>query len=703
MSNLLSLARLLVLLAVVSPSARAQSGLAVIPSQVDFETLLISECGERQVMLVNPWDGEVIVDSVWVEAGPSPFYLSEPPLPDTITRRDSVYYTIRFCPGDTTYREQRVHMRYHLVDSTALEATIVVTGQGMRGSGGGPIDSHSATAFRLNAFLGGWSLPAADTMLNIGDGAIRVTGVRLTQQLREFIVFVGYDSTRGMTGTLPAVGSFPFPVDVTPAGRFVVAIRFNPTVRGDTNCFFDTLVIESDLREMRLPVEGCINMGELVVERVDIDFGNVVVNTCAVDSIRVVNVGNAQLTIRASGVEPTNGPFTLLDSTALNPVDSIRAVVSASSSRLLNYRFCPIDVGPFEAHDTIEHDGLGETTIVRLRGNGIATRATWSGPTELNFGDVTLGTSSTETVAVRNVGLVPQTVSSVVVNTGVTNPGFFLVSTNPPVGDLVLPGNDLSITIRFTPVDESLVQTALEIEPSTPRAIAIQLRGRGRIAQPEERYVRLDSTSGTVGEALELRVVATRALKAQDGRRLARLRLRMSPTSFYPLESPGWRILRRTRGDVIYERTDTTMIVGLVLARVLVRPLSTARSLDTIQLTEFAIDQEPTTISAATVTISLEGCDLGREVGLARAVRISGISMAPGAAAILEYRAPAGSIPIVRIVDRSGTLLGSLALPQGTDAPQQFPLDLQPYPPGMLLVELVVEEQRITIPIMHHR
>jgi hypothetical protein len=708
MTSLRLLCLVLVHLALAAAALRAQVVvLEVQPDSFDFGSVPMgAPCARTDISLRNVTARAIIVDSVWIVGPlPSPFALESPLLPDTVSSDSAEPYVVRFCPRDTSRQQVLLHLRFRSDGGAVGDTLIALAGQGSAGAAETVTHTLSPMRFDMpDTRIGAISPLVTDTMIYSGPAALNVSGAHLLSGRPELMVVAGYDTTRSMTGQLPLLGDFPFPTTVRPEGRFIIGMWYSPSAASPP-CIDDTLVVETSLGAMYYPIRGCIATGRISVPATELNFGLVTVGASRELPLTVINEGNGVLSVDVVPIEPRSAPFVLLDTAGGSAtLTSLALTIGGTSSRQIRYAFRPTTEGVVEAFDTIRHDGPEPPVVIRLRGIGVTQTATWSGPTLIDFGDVSLGEFRDSIVSIVNITGDMQTVGAIVIDEGAVDVGFDLVASSHVEGDSVAPGEAIAVRVRFTPLDLSLAQTALEVDPGTSRELGVQLRGRGRSPQVEELHARIDSASGVVGTPLELRVLVAPSLPAGRAIDSARIRLRMNPRSFHPLESPGWQMVSRARGDVTYERSGSAPIVGDVVGVVRVMPLSSAQPLDTIRLDAISLGSERVLVPSPTSPVALVGCDLGSSASLARSLKLRAITAVGGSSrAVLEYRAPRGAFPSVRVVDRAGALLGTHPLSEGTDETQLTEIDLSAYPPGMLLIELVVGEQRITAPIMHSR
>ncbi|MEP7218498.1 MAG: hypothetical protein ABI876_06255, partial [Bacteroidota bacterium] len=111
-------------------------------------------------------------------------------------------------------------------------------------------------------------------------------------------------------------------------------------------------------------------------------------------------------------------------------------------------------------------------------------------------------------------------------------------------------------------------------------------------------------------------------------------------------------------------------------------------------------DGRPVTI-ASTGSITLEGCDLGKTFDFSEKAAIRAIITDPASAgATLLYTAPQGATPTLRLIGMGGTEVMTMELPGGTGGEQQTHLSLAGAPLGFYMLEIRVEGDRTTAPIM---
>ena len=209
-------------------------------------------------------------------------------------------------------------------------------------------------------------------------------------------------------------------------------------------------------------------------------FGDVTENTTVTLPITVMNIGSGPLVL--DGVLPVGANFPFdYDASGTNvcngvpvsqPLLSQPVTVNPRSSCTFTVSFNPLALGPFSGSLAFEDNaGAGEsnlmstgsaspfTQMVPLSGTSIAPPiAFYHAPTTLNFGNVTVNTSVTQTVQLQNTGAGPLILQLVGwvggVAAGYTNPqiqcDYYGILTSLPVGGLTMvPGSTCFFTVQF--------------------------------------------------------------------------------------------------------------------------------------------------------------------------------------------------------------------------------------------------------------
>ena len=202
-----------------------------------------------------------------------------------------------------------------------------------------------------------------------------------------------------------------------------------------------------------------------------LSFGGVTVGTTSTKTILVTNTGNADLVISAVAVTGTGF--------ALNQI-SFPLTIAAGSSYTASATFSPQATGTATGTATISSNAAGSPTTVSFDGTGVSapTPAMNVSPVSLSFGNVTVGNSSTKTVAITDTGSADLVVSAV----SVTGSGFSMTPTTFPL--TVKAGATYTASFVFSPQSTGTATGSASIASNAGgSAPVISLTGSG-VAAP---------------------------------------------------------------------------------------------------------------------------------------------------------------------------------------------------------------------------
>ena len=99
--------------------------------------------------------------------------------------------------------------------------------------------------------------------------------------------------------------------------------------------------------------------------------------------------------------------------------------------------------------------------------------------------------------------------------------------------------------------------------------------------------------------------------------------------------------------------------------------------------------------------VQLDGCDVDRGLGSSLKPTVGSLLLdASGSAATLVYSTAEGAIPRLTLVSMSGATVMTHDLPPGDGGERSITIALRDVPPGLYLLELRVESDRVVTPIM---
>jgi len=307
-------------------------------------------------------------------------------------------------------------------------------------------------------------------------------------------------------------------ITLNPLQTYTVTLRFIPVSSGNKTA---TLKIRNSVSDVDVALSGVGLAGGIALDPVNLNFGNLRVGRTKIDSIKVTNIGLAPLNI--SKIDITNKTFFTL------PDNPGARSLSAGASFYIRVQFSPTSVGLKTSVLEITHDATGGLTSAQLSGTGIYPDITLSPSSQIDFGDVNIGSSKDLTLQVTNSGTDTLTVSSISI--GGTNSALFTLPNGESSFKLAPAGNRV-ITIRFSPLTVGAKTGSITIVSdalSSPSIIS--LKGNGIVSNV--RVGILKNYGGKPGDLVTIPVQALDDLTGKNAKSFT-LVLKYKKTILYP-------------------------------------------------------------------------------------------------------------------------------------------------------------------------
>lgn len=221
------------------------------------------------------------------------------------------------------------------------------------------------------------------------------------------------------------------------------------------------------------------------VSTTSVNFGNVLINTIATQSISLKSTGSQSVTIKSANV--TGAGFSVSGATF---------PVTLNSKQPLNLQvsFDPTVAGSAAGNLTIaSNSATSSTASVALSGVG-TTRQLTVGPGSMVFGNVLLNTTSAQTLTLISSGTAAVTVNSV----ALAGSGFYVSGATFPV--TLKPGQTLSLQVGFSPTVAGSASgtTTVSSNSLTGSTTTVSLSGNG--TNPTNPVLTLSTTTLSFGE-----------------------------------------------------------------------------------------------------------------------------------------------------------------------------------------------------------
>jgi hypothetical protein len=203
---------------------------------------------------------------------------------------------------------------------------------------------------------------------------------------------------------------------------------------------------------------------QLALSNTTVNFGNVAVGSKGTITVTMSNSGNADLTVSATSV--AGSAFSLSGMT-------FPATISAGNSSTLTVSFSPASEGTISGSLSITSNASSSPISVSLTGIGMQTGLSLSSAS-INFGNVTMGKSGTQSVTLTNSGN-----ANLVVNLAtVTGTGFGVSGLALPV--TILPSQNLTFSVQFSPASAGPASGNIvftDNAPNSPQALTLSGAG----------------------------------------------------------------------------------------------------------------------------------------------------------------------------------------------------------------------------------
>ncbi len=212
--------------------------------------------------------------------------------------------------------------------------------------------------------------------------------------------------------------------------------------------------------------------GNATMDTRSVDFGSATINSTNTTSLDIRNDGTAPLNITEAIFGDADDPFELVGSAA----DSL-PVIAPGETRSVGVAFAPTSASTNETELTLKHNASHQADLtVELNGTGVRSNISAIDSIQ-DFDDVSVGSSTTETITLWNNGTTDVAIEDVSI-TGSTPEAFELVDGDDLPGTLDADSN-ATPQVAFEPVTSGEQTANLRIEAEDGSVTMISLSGTG--------------------------------------------------------------------------------------------------------------------------------------------------------------------------------------------------------------------------------
>jgi Abnormal spindle-like microcephaly-assoc'd, ASPM-SPD-2-Hydin len=344
------------------------------------------------------------------------------------------------------------------------------------GSASGSItfSSNSSTGGTSTVSLSGTGISPQLT-LSTGALAFGNVGVNSTAAQTLTLTSSGTAAVTINSATLSGTGfkmsGATFPVTLNPGQTVSLQVSFAPTTAGSANGTITISSTSASGSTSTVALTGTGVSSQLTASASSLAFGNLLVNSTLSKTLTLTSSGTAVVTVNSATL--SGAGFTISGATfpvTLNPGASVSFQVN----------FNPTVAGSASGSITISsNSGTGATTTVSLSGVGTVPQLSVSSGS-LAFGNVTLNTTSTQTLTLTSSGTAAVTVNSA----ALSGTGFTMSGATFPV--TLNPGTTVSLQVSFIPTVAGSASGSIIISSNsnTGSTATVSLSGSGTSTKP---------------------------------------------------------------------------------------------------------------------------------------------------------------------------------------------------------------------------
>ena len=428
----------------------SQAQLSLSTTMVNFGSVSVGSTGSSSLTISNAGTANLAISLLTLSG--ADFGISGITTPTTIIAGQSAPVTLTFKPTLAGFVTGSLMITSN--DPTSPTAVVSLTGTGSSTALGQL--NPNVTSVSFGNVSTGSSASQLITLTNTGNAAAKITSITVS-------------------GTGFSLTGVSTPATVAPAQTSSFTANFTPAVVGNAT---GTVTVTSNASgsPLTISLSGTGVQAGLSITPSSFSFGSVVEGQTKTQALTLTNTGIATLTL--TQVTASGAGYSI--SGLITP-----ATLTAGQSTSVTAEFSPTTAGSVLGTVNIASNAPGSPTAVALTGTGVAgTVAMTPSPSSVAFGNVTAGSSGSQSVSITNTGTMSVTISQVTVNakdvnvSGITTPvtltpsqaASMTVSFSPTASENVSGNVTVSNTqgaSSVVPVTGTGVQAALSITPSS--------------------------------------------------------------------------------------------------------------------------------------------------------------------------------------------------------------------------------------------
>ena len=444
-----------------SSNAAAATGpsIEISSSTVSFGDLAVGQSATKTVTVTNDGTGVLTVSAISVTG--TGFSASGPKLPMSLSAGQSTSISAVFKPTAGNAETGTITITSNAEGSPSR---IALSGTGTTTSATELTATPTSIAFGSVAV--GSEATQTIKLENTGSGAIAISKV-------------------AFSGTGISVSGVTAPMTLDGGKSASLTVTYKPT---SPTTLTGSVTVTSNASDssMVIGINGTATSSTLAATPSSFSFGSVVVGSDTTQTIRLQNIGTAE--IKISSLTPS------VANVAISGI-TLPANLAPGTSATLTAAYKPTAAGGVSGKITVTSTAVGSPTIIDLSGTAAAASIQLTpSATSLSFGDVTVGSSGTNEVTVKSTGNTNASISKV----AISGTGFVLGSS---VASVILdPSQSETYTVHFDPTAAGSVTGTLTITSNAANSqMKISLSGSGAVAATKHTVaLAWDRSSSTV-------------------------------------------------------------------------------------------------------------------------------------------------------------------------------------------------------------
>jgi len=420
-----------------------QAGLSANPSSINFGSVLVNTSSSVSVTLKNTGTANTTVSAA--SASGTGFSISGLSTPLTLTAGQTATFTAKYAPTSAGTGSGSVSITSNAPGSPL---TIALSGTASNSQAQLTLTTTSVSFGNVNV---GSSTSQNITLTNSGNVALTI-------------------SVASASGTGFTLSGLPVPETLNPGLGTTFAVQFAPTAAGNASGSV-SITSNAPNSPATIALSGTGIQAQIGASPSSVAFGNVVTGTNVSQPISISNGGNTTLTISQAIVAGTG-----FSTTGLTTPLTIQAGKSAS----FNAVFMPSSTTTVSGSISLSSNAPNSPLQINLTGTGVAaTKLLGVSTLSVNFGNVDVQSSSSQSVTLTNTGNSNVLVSSVTV----TGTGFSMTGVSG--GTTLTPGQNVVLSVKFAPTSTGAVAGSVAIASNATNSPAsFSLSGTGVAATP---------------------------------------------------------------------------------------------------------------------------------------------------------------------------------------------------------------------------